>query len=274
MSFTTSELKRKRLYLAIPLLLLLAGCGPSTDETVAKDRLEQARAVYNQANTNPEVTGTAQLPLMDAGKDLRAAENSSDYTEMEHRAYLAQKKSQTALALAEGKAADREVEHLKKESNDTVLKAKEQEMAARGRELQTAQSEAERAKSEAESSRTASERARIEAEKAKAEALLKAAILEKLSGLATGQEVMLKITLPEQADFYADCVSHPKVVRVVALSGGYTLEEADERLRKNHGVVASFSRALLAGLTVQQSDAEFNATLEVSIESIYEASIT
>jgi fructose-bisphosphate aldolase class I len=111
-------------------------------------------------------------------------------------------------------------------------------------------------------------------EKAKAEALLKAAILEKLSGLATGQEVMLKITLPEQADFYADCVSHPKVVRVVALSGGYTLEEADERLRKNHGVVASFSRALLAGLTVQQSDAEFNATLEVSIESIYEASIT
>jgi fructose-bisphosphate aldolase, class I len=85
---------------------------------------------------------------------------------------------------------------------------------------------------------------------------------------------MLKITLPEQADFYADCVSHPKVLRVVALSGGYTLEEADGRLRKNHGVVASFSRALLAGLSAQQSDAEFNATLEASIQSIYEASIT
>ena len=111
-------------------------------------------------------------------------------------------------------------------------------------------------------------------EKAKAEALLKAAILEKLSGLAADQQVMLKITLPEQADFYADCVSHPKVMRVVALSGGYTREEADERLRKNHGVVASFSRALLAGLTAQQSDAEFNAMLEASIQSIYEASIT
>ncbi len=111
-------------------------------------------------------------------------------------------------------------------------------------------------------------------EKAKAEALLKAAILEKLSGLAADQQVMLKITLPEQADFYAGCVSHPKVVRVVALSGGYTREEADERLRKNHGVIASFSRALLAGLTAQQSDTEFNAKLEASIQSIYEASIT
>ena len=111
-------------------------------------------------------------------------------------------------------------------------------------------------------------------EKAKAEALLKAAILEKLSGLAADQQVMLKITLPEQADFYADCVSHPKVMRVVALSGGYTREEADERLRKNHGVIASFSRALLEGLTAQQSDAEFNAMLEASIQSIYEASIT
>ena len=111
-------------------------------------------------------------------------------------------------------------------------------------------------------------------EKAKAEALLKAAILDKLSELVADQQVMLKITLPEQADFYADCVSHPKVMRVVALSGGYTLEEADKRLRKNHGVVASFSRALLAGLSAQQSDAEFNATLEASIQSIYEASIT
>lgn len=111
-------------------------------------------------------------------------------------------------------------------------------------------------------------------EKAKAEALLKTAILEKLNGLAAGQQVILKLTLPEQADFYADCVSHRKVMRVVALSGGYTQEEADDRLRKNHAVVASFSRALLAGLSVHQSDAEFNAMLDASIQSIYEASIT
>jgi fructose-bisphosphate aldolase class I len=111
-------------------------------------------------------------------------------------------------------------------------------------------------------------------EKAQAEALLKLGILDKLNGLPAGQQVMLKLTLPEQADFYAEFVCHPKVVRVVALSGGYTREEADDRLRKNHGVVASFSRALLDGLSVHQTDAEFNALLDASIQSIYEASIT
>ena len=111
-------------------------------------------------------------------------------------------------------------------------------------------------------------------QKARAEALLKEAILEKLKGLPAGQQVLLKLTLPEQADFYADCVRHPKVVRVLALSGGYTQEEADARLRKNHGVVASFSRALLERLSVHQTDAEFNATLATSIQRIYEASVT
>jgi fructose-bisphosphate aldolase class I len=111
-------------------------------------------------------------------------------------------------------------------------------------------------------------------EKAKAEVLLKAAILEKLDGLSVGQQVMLKITLPEQDDFYADCVRHPKVVRVVALSGGYRQKEANAKLRKDHGVVASFSRALLEGLSIHQNDAEFNAMLDASIHDIYEASIT
>jgi fructose-bisphosphate aldolase class I len=111
-------------------------------------------------------------------------------------------------------------------------------------------------------------------EKAKAEALLKAALLEKLNQLPAGQLVMLKLTLPEQDDFYADCVRHPNVVRVVALSGGYTREEANDRLRRNHGIVASFSRALVEGLTAQQSDAEFNALLDKSIQSIFEASNT
>ena len=111
-------------------------------------------------------------------------------------------------------------------------------------------------------------------EKARAEGSLKAALIEKLNGLPAGQQVLLKLTLPEQADFYADFVRHPKVLRVVALSGGYTQEEADARLRKNHGVVASFSRALMEGLSVQQTDAEFSAKLKASIQSIYEASIT
>src|SRR5881398_2309255 len=111
-------------------------------------------------------------------------------------------------------------------------------------------------------------------EKAKAEALLKAAILEKLNQLPAGQLVMLKLTLPEQGDFYADFVKHPRVVRVVALSGGYSREEANNRLRKQHGVVASFSRALVEGLTAQQSDAEFNGVLDKSIQSIFDASNT
>jgi fructose-bisphosphate aldolase class I len=111
-------------------------------------------------------------------------------------------------------------------------------------------------------------------EKSKAEGLLKAGILATLNESPASDLVMLKLTLPEQADFYADCVRHPKVVRVLALSGGYSQKEADERLRKNHGVVASFSRALLEGLTAQQSDAEFNAVLGASIKAIYDASIT
>jgi len=111
-------------------------------------------------------------------------------------------------------------------------------------------------------------------EKAQAEGLLKAAIIEKLGGLTAGQQVMLKLTLPEQADLYADFVHHSRVVRVLALSGGYSREEADDRLRKNHGIVASFSRALLEGLSVNQTDAEFNNTLDAAIHSIYEASIT
>jgi len=111
-------------------------------------------------------------------------------------------------------------------------------------------------------------------EKAKAEGLLKAAILEKLDELPAGHLVMLKLTLPEQDNFYADFVKHPKVLRVVALSGGYSRDEANNRLRRNQGVVASFSRALAEGLSAQQSDAEFNAMLDKSIQSIFDASDT
>jgi fructose-bisphosphate aldolase class I len=111
-------------------------------------------------------------------------------------------------------------------------------------------------------------------EKAEAEALLKAAIHRNLASIDDGQQIMLKLTLPDQDGFYDDLVAHPKVLKVVALSGGYTREEANERLARNHGVVASFSRALTEGLTAQQSDADFDALLDTSIKSIYEASIT
>ena len=111
-------------------------------------------------------------------------------------------------------------------------------------------------------------------DKARAEELLKAAILGELNRLPAGQPVMLKLTLPDKDDLYAEFVKHPRVVRVVALSGGYSREEGNQRLRRNHGVVASFSRALVEGLSAQQSDAEFNALLDASIRSIFEASNT
>ena len=109
-------------------------------------------------------------------------------------------------------------------------------------------------------------------EKAAAEDLLKASILKHLDNLASGQQVMLKLTLPETANFYEYLVNHPKVLKVVALSGGYSREEANKRLTENTGMIASFSRALSEGLSAKQSDAEFDAIMNSSIESIYQAS--
>ncbi len=109
--------------------------------------------------------------------------------------------------------------------------------------------------------------------KAEAEELLKAAILQELVTLGPDRHIMLKLTLPETDGFYTELVEHPNVLRVVALSGGYSRDEANARLARNHGVVASFSRALTEGLTAQQSEAEFDAALDASIASIYAASI-
>ncbi len=111
-------------------------------------------------------------------------------------------------------------------------------------------------------------------DKAKAEILLKKEMLNELNQLKKGQMVMLKLTLPEESNFYAECIDHPNVLKVVALSGGYSREEANTRLSKNNRMVASFSRALSEGLSAQQSKDEFNAMLDASIETIFQASMT
>jgi len=111
-------------------------------------------------------------------------------------------------------------------------------------------------------------------EKAQAEALLKASLVAALDGLADGQRVMLKLTLPETANFYAELVAHPAVIKVVALSGGYSREEANRRLSENSGMIASFSRALTEGISAQQSDEDFEQVLDATIEAIYQASAT
>jgi fructose-bisphosphate aldolase class I len=111
-------------------------------------------------------------------------------------------------------------------------------------------------------------------QKAAAEKLLRSAIEAHLDGLKPGRQVMLKLTLPEEDGWYGPLAAHPAVLRVVALSGGYSRAEADEKLARNHGIVASFSRALAEGLNAGQSDAEFNAELDRSISEIYAASVT
>lgn len=109
-------------------------------------------------------------------------------------------------------------------------------------------------------------------EKAEAEALLKLEILAQLNMLEEGQEVMLKLTLPSENNFYKELVDHPRVLKVVALSGGYSRDDANAKLAENQGMIASFSRALTEGISVQQSEEEFEATLDKAIESIYQAS--
>jgi fructose-bisphosphate aldolase class I len=111
-------------------------------------------------------------------------------------------------------------------------------------------------------------------QKAACEELLKAELLANLDQLGDDRLVMLKLTLPERDNFYQACIAHPRVLKVVALSGGYARDEANKRLAAQHGMVASFSRALSEGLSAQQSDAEFNQVLDASIESIFQASIT
>ncbi|PJF38314.1 MAG: class I fructose-bisphosphate aldolase, partial [Phototrophicales bacterium] len=111
-------------------------------------------------------------------------------------------------------------------------------------------------------------------DKSKCETLLKSEIQKQLDDLSDDQRVMLKLTLPEEANLYADIIAHKNVLRVVALSGGYDLEEACRRLSENDGMIASFSRALTNGLRADQSDDEFDQTLAASIDKIYQASIS
>lgn len=111
-------------------------------------------------------------------------------------------------------------------------------------------------------------------QKAEAESMLRDAIVAELDKQPQSQPVMLKLTLPSTANFYANLIAHPSVLRVVALSGGYSRDDANQKLSENHGMIASFSRALTEGLSAKQSDAEFNAMLDATIAGIYAASIT
>jgi OOP family OmpA-OmpF porin len=154
----TSIKKGVKIFIPFSLLILiLAGCGPSQQENIARDRLGNARTAYAQAKANPNVEAYAPIPLIDAGKALQAAEQAKDYKAMEHLGYLAEKKSQIAVTLAEGKVAERESELLSKEASEILMQKRE-------REAELAKKEAERAKLLALEKATEAEKARMEAE--------------------------------------------------------------------------------------------------------------
>jgi outer membrane protein OmpA-like peptidoglycan-associated protein len=200
MTCSASKSMVRRICLTIPLFLFIAGCGPSQEEMMAKDSLEQARVVYRQAKANPNVTGTAQVPLIDAEKELQAAEKTTDYKEMALLAYMAKKKSQTAIVMAEGKVADRELEQLQKESNAAILKkkeheikSKEQEVKNKEREIQNKERESAEKGRELEIANIEIEKAKTEAEQAKAQNAQLMKELSELNGKLTDRGIVLTL---------------------------------------------------------------------------------
>lgn len=207
MTHSSCRLITGGLGLIIPLSLLMAGCGPSQQEIMAKDRLERARTAYSQAKSNPNVETYAPVPLLDAGKALEAAEKTGDYSEMEYHAYLAEKKALTASAIAEGKTAETELQTLKKQSTDILLQKREREARlakgeaqAKTRELEMVKkeaeaktTEAEKAKMLAESKASEAEKARAEAEKARADAEQLMKELSELKAKQTDRGIVLTL---------------------------------------------------------------------------------
>lgn len=193
MTCSTSKSIIRRIGLTIPLFLFIAGCGPSQEEMMAKDRLEQARVVYRQAKADPNVTGAAQIPLMDAEKKLQAAETAPNYIEKEHLAYLSSVKSKTAVVVGEGKAADNELDQLQKESNETILKKKEREIKNREQETAEKGRKLEKANAEIETARGETKQARGETEQARAQNAELMKEVAELNGKLTNRGVVLTL---------------------------------------------------------------------------------
>jgi len=202
MSGTTLGSIMKMLRILIPfslLTLIFAGCGPSQQEKMAKDRLDSARATYAKVKADPNVEAYAPVPLMDAGKALQTAEQAKDYKVMEHLAYLAERKSQLAAAIAEGKAAERETERLDKERAEILLQKREREAERAKKEAERARllalektNEAEKAKMEADERAREVEKARQEAEAGRMAALAEAAKAQKAK--AEAEQLMRELS--------------------------------------------------------------------------------
>jgi len=202
MSGTTLGSIMKMLRILIPfslLTLVFAGCGPSQQEKMAKDRLDSARATYAKVKADPNVEAYAPVPLMDAGKALQTAEQAKDYKVMEHLAYLAERKSQLAAAIAEGKAAERETERLDKERAEILLQKREREAERAKKEAERARllalektNEAEKAKMEADERAREVEKARQEAEAGRMAALAEAAKAQKAK--AEAEQLMRELS--------------------------------------------------------------------------------
>lgn len=198
---------RNGVLLMVPLLMLLAGCGPSQQEMMARDRLQKVQAAYNEANANPSVTSNAPVALLDAGKQLKAAESADNYKEMDQLTYIAERKIQTAIAIADTKVAEKEVEKLSKESSSIVLANRERElekarqdasdMAGKSEQAkllaESLTQELEQARKTAEEARKMTEAEALEAQKAKAKSEQMVKELEMLKAKQTDRGIVLTV---------------------------------------------------------------------------------
>lgn len=214
----------RELLVILPLVLLMAGCGPSQQEIMARSKLENAKTTYNEASANPSVSTNAPVALLDAQKEIKAAENASNYVEMEHRAYLAERKTKTAVAIAEKKVAENEIEKLSRESSAVLL-------AKRERELKAAQSQSEAKSLEMERLRMDVEQRNRELEKARQEAKAMAGESEQARQLAE-----TKVREAEQAKLLAES-------RAQEVEQARLLAEASQREAEAKNLEAEKSKA-------------------------------
>jgi OOP family OmpA-OmpF porin len=274
-SASTSMMKGLRIIIPFSLVILtLAGCGSSAQENIARDRLKSARATYAQAKANPDVEAYAPVALIDAGKALQAAEQARDYTTMEHRAYLAEKKSQIAVTLAEGKMAEREAERLRREEAEILIQKREREAELAKKEAERAKwlalekaTEAEKAKMEAEERAREVEKARDEAEARfrEAEAARRAALAEATKARRAKAEV--EQLMKELSDLKAQQTERGIVLTIGDVLFATGKADLSPDAIRNVDKLADFLQAhpkrnvLIEGHTDNVGSDEFNLTL-------------
>jgi len=281
MTFSTRELVAKRLSLMITVAIGITGCAPSQQELIAKDRLQQARATYRQAEADPNVQTYAQVPLNDAAKTLQEAEKTDEFFDMETRAYVAERKARTALAIAEAKQAENQVQLLRKENTEALLNKREREaQMARGeaaektreveqlkQETQSKTSEAEKVKAEARAREAEQAKAETRAEQAQALAETKSREAERAKAEAEESKAGNAQLVKELGDLEAKQTERGVVLTLGDVLFPFAKAELSPRARSNIEKLTDFlakhpnRKVLIEGHTDNVGSTSFNMTL-------------